>query len=335
MAEGKHQDFSKDKLSIRLWEHWLGTWLPSDKVTDVLRAALSTAPCDIRVHLAAHLHNAALKRQNAQTKTDRRQWTSLLQSQLAFKGLKDEHLASLSELLVPIDYEKHETIVKMGDAGHDYLEIIIEGRAVMEDQHETVDSDDRFLAELGPGDAIRSNDLLKSQDYPFAIVARASTRCVRLYRGAFAAWAKLHEKVLDRVIESMDLSDMISKLSLFSDFSASQIRLLGGRLLRKVVKEGEVIIRQGEEGNEFYLLQRGTVDVIVGDKKVAELYAGSYFGEIALIQKCTRTATIRALETSVVYSLDQSAFDHFFARGRGAQVLMNISSARVEVNRAV
>ncbi|MBF0246002.1 MAG: cyclic nucleotide-binding domain-containing protein [Planctomycetes bacterium] len=72
------------------------------------------------------------------------------------------------------------------------------------------------------------------------------------------------------------------------------------------------------------------MEVQVGGKKVAELGKGSYFGEIALIQKCLRTASIVTNRRSVLYSLDQGDFESFFAQGRGAQVLQNISLKRTE-----
>ncbi|XP_075251081.1 cAMP-dependent protein kinase type I-alpha regulatory subunit-like [Convolutriloba macropyga] len=59
----------------------------------------------------------------------------------------------------------------------------------------------------------------------------------------------------------------------------------------KTFKQGEEIITQGDEGDYFYLIHKGDVDVIVNKKKVSTLSEGGYFGELALIYGTPRSAT--------------------------------------------
>jgi CRP-like cAMP-binding protein len=65
-------------------------------------------------------------------------------------------------------------------------------------------------------------------------------------------------------------------------------------------ESGEVMIQEGESGEEFFILLEGRVDVLVDDmgneKKVAELGRGAVFGEIATIMGEPRSATIKAIE---------------------------------------
>jgi len=57
---------------------------------------------------------------------------------------------------------------------------------------------------------------------------------------------------------------------------------------------GANIITQGDEGNDFFMIKKGTADVEIDGKKVASLKGGDYFGENALLRNEPRTATIKA-----------------------------------------
>eukprot|EP00927_Polykrikos_kofoidii_P028220 TRINITY_DN24670_c0_g1_i1.p1 TRINITY_DN24670_c0_g1~~TRINITY_DN24670_c0_g1_i1.p1 ORF type:complete len:750 (-),score=152.43 TRINITY_DN24670_c0_g1_i1:197-2446(-) len=59
-------------------------------------------------------------------------------------------------------------------------------------------------------------------------------------------------------------------------------------------RPGKVIIRQGDEGNEFFVIKSGSCDVVVDGNNIAKLKARDYFGESALLRDSPRTATITA-----------------------------------------
>ena len=83
-------------------------------------------------------------------------------------------------------------------------------------------------------------------------------------------------------------------------------------LERRVVPEGALIMRQGDEGHCAYLVQSGKVSVytISGDKNIelAVLGPGEIFGEIALIFDEKRTACVRALEETTLVVMNRSVF---------------------------
>lgn len=59
-------------------------------------------------------------------------------------------------------------------------------------------------------------------------------------------------------------------------------------------KPGSIIIREGDEGNYFYMIESGVVDVMKDTNKVAEIKEGGSFGEIALLYNTPRNATVKA-----------------------------------------
>jgi len=107
---------------------------------------------------------------------------------------------------------------------------------------------------------------------------------------------------------------ILEKVSLFRSANEIFIREIV-QLLRPIVfLPGDYIIRQGEYGDCMYFLSSGDVEVLVGDSKVAQLGAGSPFGETALLQGEKRTASIRAVSYCDVYKLSKADFDALRAR---------------------
>jgi MFS family permease len=72
--------------------------------------------------------------------------------------------------------------------------------------------------------------------------------------------------------------------------------------------EGEVIVREGELGQVFYLVDEGTLEVSRGGRPINTLHPGAGFGEIALLQEGTRTATVTARTRSHLYALGREPF---------------------------
>lgn len=75
--------------------------------------------------------------------------------------------------------------------------------------------------------------------------------------------------------------------------------------------DGQDIVTQGDEGNTFYFIEDGRVDVIVSDHKVAELSSNSYFGEAALLNNAPRNATCRSVEKQRLPPLTAKALTTF------------------------
>jgi hypothetical protein len=96
--------------------------------------------------------------------------------------------------------------------------------------------------------------------------------------------------------------------AIFAPLPASTLEQLADRLQEVRVPAGDVIVRQGESGDRFYLIEAGTVEVAVDGRPGHELGPGEGFGEIALLRNVPRTATVTARTDAVLYALERDAF---------------------------
>eukprot|EP00746_Dinoflagellata_sp_MGD_P152860 gnl/MRDRNA2_/MRDRNA2_83930_c0_seq1.p1 gnl/MRDRNA2_/MRDRNA2_83930_c0~~gnl/MRDRNA2_/MRDRNA2_83930_c0_seq1.p1 ORF type:complete len:350 (-),score=58.42 gnl/MRDRNA2_/MRDRNA2_83930_c0_seq1:31-1080(-) len=89
--------------------------------------------------------------------------------------------------------------------------------------------------------------------------------------------------------------DRLRALPFFCDRDPEFVTELLDDVRVEVFHPGELILKQGSCGDSMYILSRGTVDIVLGDKTVCQLEDGSIFGEIALLGVSSkRSATVRA-----------------------------------------
>ncbi|MCB1307625.1 MAG: cyclic nucleotide-binding domain-containing protein, partial [Leptospiraceae bacterium] len=106
--------------------------------------------------------------------------------------------------------------------------------------------------------------------------------------------------------------DVIEKVPIFKGASDDLIRQLVLKLQPAVYTPGDYVFRKGESGSTMFFIIRGSVEVIAEDGKTvyAMLTEGNFFGEIALLLKQPRTASVRAVEYCDLYTLDQDTFNN-------------------------
>jgi cGMP-dependent protein kinase len=120
-----------------------------------------------------------------------------------------------------------------------------------------------------------------------------------------------------------EIVQFLGEVPLFSTMTKGDRQDIAKKMTNKAVKSGEVIIKQGEAGDEFFLIVQGTAQVSVKldngtVKDVIALQTGDYFGEKAILQAETRAATITAKTDMLVLSLKSSAFKTLDLAGKVA-----------------
>jgi len=95
---------------------------------------------------------------------------------------------------------------------------------------------------------------------------------------------------------------------IFAPLPPATVEHLALSLEPVTVVAGTDIVRQGEPGDRFYLVEEGELAVRVDGRETGTLGRGDYFGEIALLRDVPRTATVSARTDALVYGLDRDEF---------------------------
>jgi CRP-like cAMP-binding protein len=102
---------------------------------------------------------------------------------------------------------------------------------------------------------------------------------------------------------------------------------------RQRLKPDELLFREGDPGNSFYIVLSGSVKVFVAelDKHLTDLEAGSFFGELALMLGIPRTATVSANEETLLFAINQRGFTELLRQHPPiAEVIVRELSVRQE-----
>src|SRR3954454_12478991 len=106
---------------------------------------------------------------------------------------------------------------------------------------------------------------------------------------------------------------VLARSSLFAGWTAPALASVAGRFQPRAVLTGDVICRRGESGDEMYVVESGrfVVEWVAGGRAVrfAELGPGAVFGEIAVVTRRPRSATVAALAPGQLWVLRRADFE--------------------------
>jgi len=116
----------------------------------------------------------------------------------------------------------------------------------------------------------------------------------------------------------IQIGKILKKVPIFRVLGKESIDFIVERLKFKSFESNEDICKSGDPGDEMYIIIDGATDIIIGDpgqeQVVATLNSGDYFGEMALLTGETRSATVRAKETTETFVLYKNDFDVILER---------------------
>ena len=115
-----------------------------------------------------------------------------------------------------------------------------------------------------------------------------------------------------------DLAEVIRRHPLFSALSREDIAKVLGKMEERHYLSGTTILSQGDEGDAFYIIQTGAVQVVLENRGRAEIIRvqgpQEWFGEMALLSGEPRSATIVALRDSLIWRLSRHAWDELIEK---------------------
>lgn len=225
-----------------------------------------------------------------------------IRSNTLFRACSEEELVELIDVFDVIEFKAGSTVIKQGDEGEHFYVVesgTLDITVAMKDDPAKGSNEVQVGVPYVPGSAF--GELALMYGSPRAATIRAKEDCKlwsidrRAFRGIkgqyklretemqlqFLRRVKIGEKILGDVLKSSDIDAMAL---------ATQ---------QDTFRKGDVIVREGEKGDIFYLIEKGSVDVFkkeTGDKPIATLKSGQFFGERALLTEDVRQATCIAAE---------------------------------------
>jgi len=88
--------------------------------------------------------------------------------------------------------------------------------------------------------------------------------------------------------------ELLQKVSMFSALTKKDVGRLAAIADERRVPSGTVLTKEGEAGDEFYVVAEGMAEASIAGRKVGSIPAGSFFGELSLLDSGPRTATVTA-----------------------------------------
>jgi small-conductance mechanosensitive channel/CRP-like cAMP-binding protein len=115
-------------------------------------------------------------------------------------------------------------------------------------------------------------------------------------------------------LEEGDIATALSRVPLLAPLTAQELAHLAAQVSRLPYAHGEAIVREGEPGDSFYLIERGTVAVTIGagdggTRMLTRMAAGDYFGEMSLLTGEPRSATVVAESDVAVLEVERADFE--------------------------
>ncbi|MGH9340533.1 MAG: cyclic nucleotide-binding domain-containing protein [Acidobacteriota bacterium] len=198
---------------------------------------------------------------------------------------------------------------------------------------------DRPVAQLGEGDLFGEMTCLNF--YPRSATVRAAEDCIvlEMLRNVLQILQKNRDfqAHMEEVYRKRALDNHLRSVPIFQNLPSDFLEYLRDRVQLKRFEAGEVICRQGEPADAFYLVRIGHVKVSQarpgGEMVLAYLAKGLYFGEIGLLARGERTATCTALDHVEVVKISQREFDQMLSQFPDIQTeLQRVAGQRLESN---
>jgi rhodanese-related sulfurtransferase len=242
-----------------------------------------------------------------------------LQGFIPFDYLTTACIEDLSSQFREHTLEKGKILFKRGNADNE-CHFLINGDIDLADENFNItkiaaDSEDNYLA-LDNSSQIHRTSAITTSECQFYSISRD-------YLDLVTTWSQLSEDLEEQDpdfddSEGLDWMDALLNSPLFTRIPPANIQKLLVRFKERDVKIGEVIVKEEEQGEEFYVIKEGRAIVSQGDghkeKTLAAIQTGDCFGEDAIISESVRNATVTMASNGSLMVLDKVDFDELLKK---------------------
>jgi cGMP-dependent protein kinase len=219
-----------------------------------------------------------------------------IKSNTLFRACSEQELADLIDVFDVVEAKASSTVIKQGDKG-DHFYVVEAGTLDIS----VTDGTNEVQVGVPYVSGSAFGELALITGAPRAASIRAKEEC-KLWSIDRRAWRGITGQYKQREIQrqlNFLRKVKIEDKTLGEVLKPSEIDAMALATQKDVFRKGDVIVREGEKGDIFYLIETGTVEVFkkeAGEMPVASLKSGQFFGERALLTEDVRQATCIAKE---------------------------------------
>ncbi len=236
-------------------------------------------------------------------------------------GLSGEELDAFIDSLDLKELKAGDVLYREGESG-EYLYLI--GMGSIRLQVSLPSGKSRTYSHLHEGDFCGEHAFMSHLKHDSTAVAETDTRVLMLDRPTFDRWVSKYPQIKNTVEDfyrKRVLAKVLAVTPLFEGVPDNIRLALAERFNVCRFQRGEVIVREGERGDTFYLIRAGRVlvttsrmDATGGIVNLGQMGAGSFFGEVSLLTNKPRTATVIAGQDVELMELTREDFNAIAAR---------------------
>ncbi len=226
--------------------------------------------------------------------------------------LPDKDLEVLIDGFSERKFALGNTICKAGEPSDSFY-VIYSGKARLVGLNS--EGKETTMATLAKGDHFGEQAVLTGEASEFTVRASGELVALELPRARFLEILQKHpalKEYFEDYISDISLRNFIRQCAVFSPLDAVELRGFLECFRKASFQAGDFIVHEGEEGNAFYLIRSGDVEVIKesqGGKIVNRLGKGQFFGELALLTGEPRAAGVKAVTDVNAYCLGKKDFE--------------------------
>ncbi|KAI9277783.1 cyclic nucleotide-binding-like protein [Sporodiniella umbellata] len=221
-----------------------------------------------------------------------------------FKNLDEEHHQDVVNAMVEMTFENGKTIIEQGAVG-DYFYVVDSGTF---DCFITKDGETNKVTSYETGGSFGELALMYNAPRAATIIATSNAKVWALDRVTFRTILMENTSLKRKMYESF-----LAEVPLFKSLEAYERHKIADALESVYFEDESEIMKQGDVGKQFYLIESGTAVFYKTDgngnqNEVNQFGRGSYFGELALLNDSPRAATVVARGRLKCATLNKKAF---------------------------
>lgn len=242
----------------------------------------------------------------AKTPQQAAQIRAILKMSFMFNGLDEHDLDVIIKAMQQRNYAPNEQVIRQGDDGAE-LFIVGSGKLKCEKVFPGQEAP-TFLKNYSVGEVFGELALMYNAPRAASIFALEPSTAFSLDRGTF------NHIVKSAAIKKRETYEQfLKKVEILSELENYERAKICDCLVQETFHKDDFILKEGEDGDRFYFVQKGTADAIKRDngvdKKVFEYKENDYFGELSLLNNDKRQASIKVTSDAMVVAwMDKNTF---------------------------